>query len=110
VHKVCDFYKNIYLLFPKIPKRDRFGIYAKIESICLEIVTLSIAAALEIKPNKMAPLNSARIKIETLKRLIRVTSELNIINQKKYFDLELNLQEISKMTNGWLKYLKENPH
>jgi hypothetical protein len=64
---------------------------------------------LEIKPNKIAPLNSARIKIETLKRLIRIASELNIINSKRYLELELDLQEISKMANGWLKYSKENP-
>lgn len=109
MHNVCEFYKKIYLLSAKIPKRDRFGIYAKIETICLDIVALSITAALEIKPNKIVPLNSARIKIEALKRLIRIASELNIINSKRYLELELELQEISKMANGWLKYAKENP-
>lgn len=35
--------------------------------------------------------------------------ELGIIEQKKYLELELDLQEISKMANGWIKYLQENP-
>lgn len=109
VHKVCEFYKKLYLLTAKIPKRDRFGIFQKVETICLDIIILSNAATLETKQNKPAHLNSARIKIETIKKLIRITHELNLIDQKKYFDLELDLEEISKMTNGWLKYTKENP-
>ena len=107
VHKICEFYKKIYLISPKISKKDRFGIYLKIESLCLEILNLLITAALEIKNNKLLILNSARIKIEVLKRLIRITYELNIIENKKYINLESNLQEISKMINGWIKYLKE---
>ena len=106
VHKICEFYKKIYLISPKIPKKDRFGIYLKIENICLEIISLIITTALESKNNKLPILNSTRIKIETLKRLIRITQELNIIEKKKYIDLESSLQEISKMVAGWIKYLK----
>jgi len=61
---------------------------------------------LEPKNNKLPILNSARIKIEVLKRLIRIIQELNIIEKKKYIELELDLQEISKMVTGWIKYLK----
>jgi len=106
VHKICEFYKKIYSISSKIPKRDRFGIYLKIENICLEIIDLVITASLEIKSNKLPILNSSRIKIEVLKRLIRIVYELNIVENKKYINLELDLQEISKMTNGWIKYLK----
>ncbi len=104
VHKICEFYKNIYLLSPKIPKKDRFGIYLKIENICLEITTLTTTAALETKNNKFQILNSTRIKIEVLKRLFRIACELKIIEDKKYIEFEIDLQEISKMTNGWIKY------
>ncbi len=64
-----------------------------------------ITAALELRENKLVILNSARIKIEVLKRLIRMTPDLNIIQIQKYVELESELQEISKMTNGWIKYL-----
>ena len=105
-HKFCEFYKQIYLIGPKIPKRDRYGIYLKIENICLETINLLITASLETKNNKLPILNSVRIKIEVLKRLIRIIHEFNVIGNKKYINLELDLQEISKMTNGWIKYLK----
>jgi len=71
----------------------------------LEVINLTILASLENKTNKILPLNSARIKIEILKRLFRITNELNILETKRYIDIELSLQEISKMTNGWIKYL-----
>lgn len=106
IHKLDEFYRNIYLLGKQIPKRDHFGIFLKIENVLLDIFELVITAALETRINKTIPLNSARIKIEILKRLIRLIQELNIIESKTYLALEADLQEISKMINGWIKYLK----
>jgi hypothetical protein len=100
-----ELYKQIYWLSPKIPKKDKFGIWLKIEDICLELISLIVAASLESRMNKLPILCSARIKIETSKRLIRICKELNIIDDKNYIDVEFNLCEISKMTNGWIKYL-----
>lgn len=76
------------------------------ETIILEIIDLSIAASLESKNNKFPFLNSTRIKIEMLKNFFRIIHEMEIINQKIYIKLELDLQELSKMTNGWIKYLR----
>ena len=98
------------MLSPKIPKKDRFGIYLKIENVCLDTTNLLIAASLETRINKLPILNSARVKIETLKRLITIIYELNIINRKTYIELESGLQEISKMANGWIRYLSKKPH
>lgn len=109
VHKIGELYKNIYFLSGKIPKRDKFGIYSKVENICLEIFCLSISASFSAKSKKTEILSDARVRIELLKRLIRIMQELNLIEQRKYLELELDLQEISKMANGWIKYLQENP-
>lgn len=79
----------------------------KIENLCLEIMGLIITASLEMKGNKLLILNVVRIKIEVLKRLVSIISDLKIIENKKYIDLESDLQEISKMTNGWIKYFRE---
>jgi len=53
VHKIFEFYKKIYLFSLKIPKKDRFGIYLKIENVCLEIIDLAINASLEPKLGKL---------------------------------------------------------
>lgn len=113
IHNVSQFYKNIYQFSDKISKRDRFGIYLKIENSCLDILDLIIEAALETKENKPPLIAKARIKIEKTKRLIRILQELKIIESAKYLQFQSDLQEISKETNNWLSYLKkiakENP-
>jgi len=106
VHKVSEFYKQLCAYSSKIPKRARFGVYLKIENICLEILCLILTASFQTKTEKLPTLNTARVQIETLKPLVRITCELKIISQQQYLYLEKSLQEMSKMTNGWIKYLR----
>ncbi|HBR72044.1 MAG TPA: hypothetical protein DEA27_04580 [Candidatus Moranbacteria bacterium] len=108
VHKICEFYKSFYQLSSKLSKRDRFGMYLKIENICLEIMDLIIEAALESKQNKLRLVIIAHIKIEKLKRFFRMAHELNIIDYKKYISFQADLREISKNTNNWISYLKNS--
>ncbi len=68
-------------------------------------MVLTTEACFEIKIYKSKPLKSARIKIETLKRLIRISWELKIIEDKKYINLESDLIEISKNINNWINSL-----
>lgn len=89
----------------QIGKRERFGIYLKIENICLEILSLVIEASFLPKSDKRKPLEKVRIKVEILKQLIRLCQEQDIIEEKKYFSLQEKLQEISKMIAGWIKYV-----
>ncbi len=64
-----------------------------------------IQAAFESKQNKLPILNKSRINTELLKSLFRIIHDLNVIPVFKYIELESDLQEISMMTNGWIKYL-----
>lgn len=105
VHKVNELYKTLYVLGAQMPKRDKLGIHAKTEQCCLELFELIVTAIFEEKQNKLTNLNSARIKTEVLKRLVRNMHELGIIEREAYFQLENELIEISKMINGWIRYL-----
>lgn len=71
----------------------------------MELITQIIQAVFESKQNKLPILNKSRVDIELLKNLFRIIHYLNIIPAFKYIELESDLQEISKMTNGWIKYL-----
>ena len=104
VHILTEVYKELYLCGKKVPKRDRFGLYAKVEAIGIECLTLSIEAALEEKSSKIAPLKKLRISIDVAKRLVRLCQELDLIEEKKYFMLQEKLIEASKMAAGWLAY------
>lgn len=107
VHRVSEFYRQIYFLSGRIDKRNKFGIWLKIENSCLETLRLIIKASFTNKQNKLPLLDSARTEIEVLKRLLTITQEIKIIQIKNYLQLESDLQEISKMTNGWIKYLAQ---
>ena len=104
IHKISDFYKIIYQLGKQLNKRDRFGIGQQVENLCLACFELAIEAAYLSKIEKREPLKNLRIKTELLKNLIRLENDLNILDQKKYINLEGRLIEISKMANAWLNW------
>jgi len=107
LHKFCDFYKKIYFTSFKILKKDRFGIFMKIENSCLAIIEILTEARFENKIYKLKPLKLAHTKVETLKLLIRISWELQIIGDKKYIELENYLVEISKDINNWVNSLAQ---
>ncbi len=105
IHNLADLYKNIYKINKKLPKQDRFSIGKRTEDICFDCLNLAIETALSNRQIKNGVISKLRIKIETLKQLIRLENELEIITDKTYLALQNQLQEISKMATGWHKYL-----
>lgn len=100
-------YKNLYLLGKKIPKRDKLGLHSNIEKGSLECLELSIAASFSKTNLKSQILEKLQINIEILKQLVRLANTLKIYSDEIYIALERNLQEISKMSAGWLKYINQ---
>ncbi|MBI2100453.1 MAG: four helix bundle protein [Candidatus Vogelbacteria bacterium] len=109
VHKLREFYLTAYLVGKKLPKRERFGLWGKIETVILEVLVLLIEAGLSSKINKLPILERTRIKIETIKQLVRLSNEGKIIEEKAYLDQQNQLQEISRMLNGWIRYTQKEP-
>lgn len=107
VQKFGDFYKAVYQLGKTMPKRERFGVHATLQNHALEAWLLAIAAALEAKNEKLIVLKKLRLEIELMKRLLRIMRELDILNIKIYLSREADLQEISRMANGWIKYVEK---
>lgn len=108
IFHIQSLYKEIYQIGNKIPKRDKLGLHGIVEKICIEMLALSIKASLETRTDKREPIRELRIDAEILKYLIRVESELKIIQEKQYLLLEEKLQEISKEATGWEKYATKN--
>ena len=110
VHKIRNLHKLLYRISLKLPKNDKLGIYNKIEQFMIEILSLSIEASLAPRNNKKVILEKMRVKIEVVKHLIRSSCEIHVINEKTYLVIQELLQEISKMANGWIKYMEtQNP-
>lgn len=106
LHTFSEFYKSLYEIGKQIDKRERFGIWATIEETALEAYMLTIDAAFAQRAEKVSPLSQARTKIEIIKRLIRLTHQLKIIDDKPYAALITQLESISRQVGGWIKSMQ----
>ena len=93
-----------------MPKRDKLGIHKILEEKCIIILSNAIDSALSSKNSKIELLGKLRRDIETLKHLVRLEYELDIINEKTYLNLSQLLIDISMMATGWHKSVQtQNP-
>lgn len=97
-------HKDIYSIGQKLSKRDKLGIHATIEKYCVELFSVTIAAAFDRGQSKLASLKVARIRSQVLANLLRTEYELGIIKEKIYLHLSAQLVEVAKMLNGWITY------
>ncbi len=68
------------------------------------LLELTIEATFEETAFKVKLLKQIRIRIEILKRLIRIMLERKIITESFYIERELELQAMSKMAYRWLEW------
>lgn len=107
IHKIRILHKDIYTTGHNLSKRNKLGIHATVENLCVEILSLAVKAAFQSKQTKLGTLELLRVKIEVLKNLIRTEQELGVIKEKTYLHFAEQLIEISKMTSGWISYTQK---
>lgn len=73
----------------------------------METLNLAIKAAFSSKLEKIRYISQLKIVVEILKNLVRIVYELDILKADFYINIQTDLQEISKMANGWLKYAQQ---
>ncbi len=104
VVKLFVIYEITHKLIFKLPKHERYTLGEKTENSILEAIELLILANQASKYEKEKILLKANSKVELLKILYRISLNCQIIEFKEYLDAENRLQEIGKMTQGWIKY------
>ncbi|KKR20555.1 MAG: hypothetical protein UT50_C0016G0004 [Candidatus Moranbacteria bacterium GW2011_GWA2_39_41] len=103
IKKVYEFYKLFYKYSTLFPKKDKYTLGSKCETYILSVLELLIAAGSAPKNEKIAFIRKANIKFDTLKILIRLAHEINMLDSKKYLELQKQIQEIGRMIGGWQK-------
>lgn len=103
--KTIELYKLYYGYAQLFPKKDKYTLGATCERYIISVIELLIETSYLPKEMKRGPLIQANNKFETLKVLVRLLKELQIIEQKKYISLQTMIQEIGKMFGGWIKAL-----
>jgi hypothetical protein len=97
--------KQVYLLwceyYQLLPKIHRYSLGYRIDTLFVEIIE-SISAASFISPNEKQPFVKHAIKkTDTLKLLFMVLWESKSLEDKKYINLSIKLEEIGKNLGGW---------
>ena len=93
-----------------IPKKDRFTIGQKTESLLLEVLTLVVTAYHTKEPAlKKETLSRANTSLECAKITIRLAKDVKALEQRWYVDYEGRLQEIGKMMGGWMRQTQNSP-
>src|ERR1700690_672783 len=104
VIKLFMVYEITHKLIFKFPKHERYSLGEKIENSILEAIEIFILANQSSKYEKEKILCKANSKIELLKILFRISLNCQILDGREYLGIESRLQEIGKMTQGWIKY------
>jgi hypothetical protein len=108
VIKLFVVYEMTHKLIFKFPKHERYSLGEKIENSILEAIEMLVLANQSSKYEKERILMKANAKIELLKILFRITLNCLIIESTEYLEIENRLQEIGKMTQGWIKYTRNS--
>lgn len=85
------------------PKKSRYAIGAKIDSLFIEIAELLFIARYLGGQNKLPSLQKAAGKLDLLKFFLQIAWELKTLDNKKYIALSEPLNEIGKMLGGWMR-------
>lgn len=101
--KTYELYKTFYGYLPTFPKKDRYTLGQKCESILLDLIEAIICASNLPKQEKSPILKKASLKLDILKVFFRLGKDLKVIDSKKYLVLEGYLHEIGRMLGGWIK-------
>ena len=104
--KLSTIYESTHKLIFKFPKHEKYALGEKIENTILESIEILSLASQISKFEKEKMLLRANSKNEILKILFRITLNCGIIDCRQYLDIESKLQEIGKMTQGWIKYTR----
>jgi hypothetical protein len=100
-------YKHLYTIGKKLQKGDKLGIHQVVEQKILHSLELAITAVYSTPANKKIHLETLRIQLGICQHLLRTEYELSIISEKSYIHITGLLIEISKQTNGWIKYVSK---
>jgi len=106
VIKLFVLYEITHKLIFKFPKHERYTLGEKTETAILDGIEFFVLANQVSKYEKEKILAKANSKVELLKILFRISLNCKILDSKEYLEIENRLQEIGKMTQGWIKYAR----
>lgn len=99
--KTYDLFLRMYKEVHKFPREYKYSLGGKIQTTCVELLDTIIIA--NSATDKKPILKKGHQQIDRLRIYIRLCKSLNIFGKKKYEILSKYLDEVGRMTGGWIK-------
>lgn len=106
ITQTYDLLKYTIPVLNKFPKSQKFVLGDTIQTKISNLLELYIKAYYTPNSQKKPLLEDANITLEILRHYFRLAFDLGLYNSKRYHDFAKKLNEIGKMTGGWIKTLK----
>jgi hypothetical protein len=104
--KLFVIYESAHKLIFSMPKFERYTLGETIENNILSLFEIIVMACTANKYDKEKCLMRANAKIEVLKLLYRIAMNCKMVEPRLFLEVEKDLQEAGKMTQGWIKYAR----
>ena len=109
LQKLKDAYLIWYKYYSIIPKVHRYSLGEKIDKLFVEAMEAIITASFLNQSEKLPYVHLAIRKIDTLKIFLMLLWETKSMDNKKYIELSLKLDEVGRNLGGWCgQLLKQN--
>lgn len=88
-----------------IPKSQRFTFGQRLDALTLDALELAIEAIYSPASHKVPPLRRLNLNLEKLRVFWRIVCDRGWIGQRQLFFVVAKIDEIGRMTGGWLASL-----
>ena len=107
IYKLIEVYKlwQGYLLH--FPKTSRYTLGKKIDHCFIKITENIYKAQYLIGSRKIPALEEASLKLDLLRFFLKISWEIEALDNKKYAILSKRLDEIGRMLGSWISNLKQ---
>ncbi len=92
-----------------LPKSARFTFGQRLDNLTLDALMLVTRAVFSPRPEKATLLRELNLLLEQLRVLWRLVEQRRWISQQQLLFANGRLDEIGRMTGGWLKQLGQPP-
>lgn len=107
LNKIYDFWKILLPVAGKFPRQYKFVLGDRMQHLASELMERSVEAYFAPPGEaKRALLQNANLKVELMRRYLRLSHELGLLSFSTLERLQRQLDEIGRMLGGWLKSLK----
>lgn len=103
IQKTYDLYRALHELEKTIPKSERFTVWQRSQTVCLDILQGLISIGYQAPEKRADGLLRIAPSVDMLRVFLRLSFDVKAINHKKYIALQEGLDEIGRMLGGWIK-------